>query len=203
MSSRNLKFAEVLLTKICHDLSGSIGAINNGIELLFESYGSSQALELSSLSSREAVAKLIYLRYAFGVGNANFIDKNNFQNVVKDYLQTYNIEFLYKEKEDVPISSLYSKILLNVIIISSKTLIRGGKVFLTINSKEKAVIEISGASILRNDKLAEFFLNDTDENNLDVKSIGKLYLLELMEEAGFKGNLIDYGEKIVFEIAKE
>ena len=59
-----LKFAELLCTRLCHDLTGPIGAIANGAEFLsdegFDMQG--QAIELISSSAAQAVSRLQFYR---------------------------------------------------------------------------------------------------------------------------------------------
>jgi len=62
--------AALISSKICHDLAGQIGAINNGLELLEEESDEDTryyALELIHNSAKAAWAQLDFNRLAFGV----------------------------------------------------------------------------------------------------------------------------------------
>ena len=64
--------AALISSKICHDLAGQIGAINNGLELLEEENDEDTryyALELIHNSAKAAWAQLDFNRLAFGVSS--------------------------------------------------------------------------------------------------------------------------------------
>ncbi len=65
--------ASLISSKICHDLAGQIGAINNGLELLEEENDEDTryyALELIQNSAKAAWAQLDFNRLAFGVASS-------------------------------------------------------------------------------------------------------------------------------------
>src|SRR5271156_4908152 len=61
-------FAELLCTRLCHDLTGPVGAVANGAEFMseegFEMQG--QHLDLITSSAEQAVARLQFYRKAYG-----------------------------------------------------------------------------------------------------------------------------------------
>ena len=67
------KLAEMLATRLCHDLTGPIGAVNNGAEFLDEEGFNmeNEAVQLIVSSAHEAVNRLMFYRQAYGrVGDA-------------------------------------------------------------------------------------------------------------------------------------
>jgi len=65
--------AALISSKICHDLAGQIGAINNGLELLEEENDEDTryyAFELIQNSARAAWAQLDFHRLAFGASSS-------------------------------------------------------------------------------------------------------------------------------------
>ena len=66
----DLKVVQLLSSRLCHDLIGPAGAVNNGIEL-FEEMGPSKgagALKMVSTSTEQLLARLAFFRLAFGLG---------------------------------------------------------------------------------------------------------------------------------------
>ncbi|MSO76029.1 MAG: hypothetical protein EXQ87_03830 [Alphaproteobacteria bacterium] len=66
----DLKIVELLCSRLCHDLIGPIGAINNGLELLSD-YDPSMAddvLPLLTTSAKQAWDRLAFFRAALGFG---------------------------------------------------------------------------------------------------------------------------------------
>ena len=65
-----LRVAELMCSRLCHDLISPIGAINNGVELLND--GDNRVLQDSLViienSARQAVDRLSFFRISFGAG---------------------------------------------------------------------------------------------------------------------------------------
>lgn len=71
-----LRLAELLCSRLCHDLVGPIGAVGNGIELVSE-FGeelTADAMELVAGSAATAAARLQYFRLAFGECSDNLLN---------------------------------------------------------------------------------------------------------------------------------
>lgn len=69
----SLKLAGLLCSRLCHDLAGPIGALQNGMELMAEDDDpdlQAQALDLIALASGQAGRKLRFYRLVFGAGTA-------------------------------------------------------------------------------------------------------------------------------------
>ncbi|OFW83833.1 MAG: hypothetical protein A2018_05390 [Alphaproteobacteria bacterium GWF2_58_20] len=67
------RIAELLASRICHDLVGSVGAIRNGMELMTE-FGedmSGDAMSLIASSAEQAARRLAAFRLAYGAGGAD------------------------------------------------------------------------------------------------------------------------------------
>src|ERR1700743_3868637 len=83
---KELQMAELLCTRLCHDLTGPIGAIANGAEFLsdegFDLQG--QAVELITSSATQAVSRLQFYRKAYGRinddGEANLAEQKKIAN---------------------------------------------------------------------------------------------------------------------------
>ncbi len=74
----DLDLASLLASRLCHDVVGPVGAIQNGLELMAEDESMAEmALELIKKSAAQATAKLQYARMAYGAaGGAEEIDPN-------------------------------------------------------------------------------------------------------------------------------
>ena len=66
--STNLRIAQLLCSRLCHDLVGPSGAIHNGIEFMSEDGGAdAAALSLVAASATELNNRLAFYRLAFGL----------------------------------------------------------------------------------------------------------------------------------------
>ena len=62
-----LRVAGLLASRLCHDLVGPLGAVNNGLELIAEEDDmAKEALSLAQRSAKRASSRLQFFRYAFG-----------------------------------------------------------------------------------------------------------------------------------------
>ena len=64
----SLQLAQLLCSRVCHDLSGPVGAAAAGAELATDSSGDDDILQLVATSAAAASARLAFLRSALGYG---------------------------------------------------------------------------------------------------------------------------------------
>lgn len=149
----DIRMAEHLCTRLCHDLTGPIGAVNNGAEFLADQGFDMQpeAIELIASSAREAVNRLQFYRQAYGKlnehGEASLQEK---KQIAAAYFMGTKIVLDWPDDHTdaagVPVSQKMSRLILNLIIVASRTLIRGGviSVRLTTDEDGKRVITVKG-----------------------------------------------------------
>lgn len=72
----DLDLASLLASRLCHDVVGPVGAIQNGLELMAEDESMTEmAMDLIRKSAAQATAKLQYARMAYGAaGGAELLD---------------------------------------------------------------------------------------------------------------------------------
>ena len=125
-----LDLAALLCSRVCHDLISPTGAIVNGIEVLEDGADAetkSFALDLIKKSARTASARLQFCRLAFGAaGSAGAqIDIGDAEAMARGFIEdgkvtlAWNLPRLLMPKNRV-------KLLLNMLIIASQTIPRGG-----------------------------------------------------------------------------
>lgn len=134
-----LRIAELLCTRLCHDLTGPIGAVNNGAEFLAEDGFNlqSQAVELITSSAFSAVSRLQFYRIAYGRvkahGEASLADH---QKMAVDFFTGTKVEMAwpdqYTDASGVSLSLRMVRLLYNMMIIASAGLLKGGKVMVKI-----------------------------------------------------------------------
>lgn len=152
------ELAELLCTRLCHDLTGPISAINNGGELLedeIEEMGS-DAMALILDSAKEAANRIQFYRLAYGRVNeefeALFSDK---REVIDAFFSTTKITFDWEASQlDQPISQRLGRLLLNGLIIAQSVLIRGGTIAI-VTSGDHYVIRAMGANVKADESMME------------------------------------------------
>jgi len=133
-SMEALHLAELLCSRICHDLSGPVGAAAAGAELIAELGGGEdgETLELVSSSASAASARLAYLRAAFGYATQpqrsqvlrTLIEKY-FGSLTQGALSPLALEWRITEAE---LTADASRLMLNLVMTARDALPRGGVV---------------------------------------------------------------------------
>ena len=147
MSVQN-SIAELLCTRLCHDLTGPIGAVNNGVEFLSEEGDDmqEQAIELISNSAQEAVTRLQFYRYAYGKvsdsGESSISDK---QPLLEEFFKGLKIAIDWQEngKPACTLNGGMMRLLCNIMLIASSTLLKGG-VLRVVCGKEGLSVSATG-----------------------------------------------------------
>jgi histidine phosphotransferase ChpT len=178
--------AELLCTRLCHDLTGPIGAVNNGAEFLSEEGASmqSQAVELITTSAFSAVTRLQFYRMAYGhvkdQGEANLSEK---QRVATDFFTGSKITLdwpdTHTEAADVSISIKMSRLIFNLLIVASSTLIRGGTIAVRISQDTagQRIISVksAGAGLKWEPEMEHLFTGKVSMEELTPKNV-QVYL---------------------------
>jgi histidine phosphotransferase ChpT len=134
----DIRLSELLAARLCHELSGPVAAINNGVELLAEEDadpGSTaatsfmrDAVTLVSESARRASSRLQFYRFAYGFGHGagagqpphelaiGFFDRSRF---VCDYAESIR---------GLPLE--WQKLACNLLSVGAEALPRGGRLIL-------------------------------------------------------------------------
>jgi len=103
MSVQDVNLAELVGSRICHDLISPVGAITNGMELL-EMVGSMQGpeMELISGSVTNAAAKIRFFRVAFGAASDQPLGRAEVTGLLKDVEQSGRLRVHWAVGEAVP-----------------------------------------------------------------------------------------------------
>lgn len=139
----NLKMAELLCTRLCHDLTGPIGAVNNGAEFLSEDgFGmQGQAVELIITSAAQAVTRLQFYRMAYGkINDQGEASLSDTKHITEEFFAGSKIAIDWPDSQtdaaEVSVSRKKARLLLNMIVIASGALIRGGTLSVRLSKKD-------------------------------------------------------------------
>ena len=136
----DLRVLELLTARLCHELSGPIAAISNGVELLAEedpSLGSApnpaflhDAVGLVSESARRARLRLQFYRFAYGFSSGSTIAGPAPHEIATGFLAATNISGDYAEGIRM-MSPDWQKLACNLLSVGADALPRGGRLVLT------------------------------------------------------------------------
>jgi len=128
--------ANLLCSRLCHDLVGPVGAIGNGLEVLADEEDAAmrrQALELLSFSAEEAARRLKFYRLAFGAagGGDVALPLGEAREAARGLLAGGKVSLDWPDAA-MPVGPAPGKssvrLLLNLIQIGAEALPRGGRV---------------------------------------------------------------------------
>jgi len=131
-----LRLAELLCSRLCHDLVSPIGAIHNGLELLAQNEPEmeKEILNLLSKSSAEASCRMRFFRVAFGQasGSMETLPLEEGRDLLDGLLKEGRVTLDWQEPAAAAPSTSVAKgavkLLLNMALLASEALPRGGTV---------------------------------------------------------------------------
>jgi histidine phosphotransferase ChpT len=128
----DMRVLELLTSRLCHELSGPIAAINNGVELLAEEDPDfhRDALALVGDSARRGGSRLQFYRFAYGYSGGGATVGAAPQDLADLFFATSRITCNYGESVRVlPLPS--QKLACNMLLVGAEALARGGDLTLT------------------------------------------------------------------------
>lgn len=132
----DVKVAQLLASRICHDLAGGISALGTGAELLADEGGvpAGEALALISSSAEQTTRRLQFLRVAFGQGGGEggTIAMASLRELTHGFLEGGRVSLVWADGgERIALDA--GKLLLNLCLIGSEALPRGGVLDISIS----------------------------------------------------------------------
>jgi len=135
----DLKVSQLLVSRVCHDLAGGIGALGTGAELLTEEQGvpDDTIVDLIALSAKQTKYRLQFLRMAFGLsggqGSPQTVMTHDLHQTFRDYVEGGRISVTWNS-QDMKIDIQEAKLVLNLCLIACEALPRGGVIDVNISS---------------------------------------------------------------------
>lgn len=205
-----LRMAELLCTRLCHDLTGPIGAVNNGAEFLSEDGFNmqNQAIELIISSAFSAVTRLQFFRMAYGKvrdhGEASLGEKKKLAaDFFADTKITLDWPDSHTDAAGVSVSLKMSRLMYNLLIIASGALIRGGTIAVRIGQKADGKKEVSvtaqGAGLKWDPETASILSGTFDTAELSPKNIQAYLTKRYADELETAITFHTAGEELVLQ----
>lgn len=125
-----LEFSAFLVSRVCHDLVGPLGAVLNGLEVLEDERDAAMradALKIVTSSATQALARLQFMRIAFGAaGSAGAeLDLGEVQRLISGLLEGGRVQIDWIAPH-IHWPKDWAKLLMNAVLIGVDCLPRGG-----------------------------------------------------------------------------
>ncbi len=179
---KELDFSALLCSRLCHDLISPVGAISNGIEILNDEDDDVMRMEvmkLLELSASQTSNRLKFYRLAFGAAGAigAVIPIRDAKSASESLFEDTAVNLQWNS-EVGELNKNGVKLLLNMVLVASESLIRGGDIIVNvtiIGGQLNLEVSISAQRIIFQDKIRLTICGEVDEIETDPK-IAPAYL---------------------------
>lgn len=203
--------AALISSKICHDLAGQIGAINNGLELLEEENDEDTryyALELIHNSAKAAWAQLDFNRLAFGVSSSlgAAVPMGHAEQVARRYIENGKRR-LHWQANVQEADKVHARLILAVLAVALTSLPAGGDIYVGVHAEKavrgqarlKLAILCRGRAARIQEGIADIFAGK-DTKPIDGKLVVAYYASRLAAQAHCKITAAKDGEDVLFAL---
>ena len=171
-----IEFSALMVSRVCHDLVGPLGAVINGLEVLEDERDAKMredALKLVTSSANQALARIQFMRIAFGAaGSAGAeLDLNEVGRLVAGLLEggkvklEWNVPHVYWGKD-------WAKLLMNASLLGADCLPRGGLVRVDANAEPPGFkITASGLNARVTEEVERSIRGESQPETLDARGI--------------------------------
>ncbi len=182
-SNWEIELAALLSARLCHDLAGPVGAVNNGAELLSDgdADGMEDARDLISSCAGQAVRRLRFFRLAYG-SHYGAMDWADAMQTSAAMLADAKIEFTWQgdyggaEREEIADAG---KLALNLILLASNGLPRGGTLeFRAAGAAKQPVLAVhgTGAMVILDENSTEALAGGCRRDNAMLKEMNARFV---------------------------
>ena len=187
-----LRVAGLLASRLCHDLVGPLGAVNNGLELIAEEDDmAKEALGLAQRSAKRASSRLQFFRYAFGAagGEPNF-GHGEARPIVLNLLGNGDIAMDWPDAKGVELPAGAGRLLLNLALLASECLPRGGNVKVSL-AANRVTMEASGPQARLPVETKAAMNGSVAPAQLTARTVVGYYVMQLASGIGAKLDMTD------------
>ncbi len=206
----DLAFVQYISAKICHDLSGALGALSNGVEFVGSTDPDVQkkAVELIHISSSQAVNTLKLFRQIYGIskyeGEADLGQiKELCQMMLKD--KSINLEFLIPNSlpTERALDVNTGKLMLAMVYLAKTSLIHGGTMQISIHhtgDHNSIHIVVQGKDMKIKTDCHNIILHNSKAQKISSINIDSYYIRRLREDIKSEVTINEGPDKVEYII---
>jgi histidine phosphotransferase ChpT len=175
----DIDFASFLVSRVCHDLVGPMGAVVNGLEVLEDERDAAMradAIKIVTQSANQALARLQFLRIAFGAaGSAGAeLDLGEVGRLVSGLLEGTKVKLEWQSAR-INWPKDWAKLLMNATMLAADCLPRGGQVVVETSAADAAkpsfTIHASGSHAKIMDEVEKAIRGEASHGPVDARGI--------------------------------
>jgi len=197
-----VRLAQLLCTRMCHDLAGPVGAVVNGAELLAgDAAFAAEASALLGESAHAASARVKFFRAALGWNGGNLSGGHAARDLLAHYIAAVASaasapELVWDNDGAHDMASEGLQLLLNLGLLAFECLPRGGRISVTASAYLEVVAE--GRGVALREGVAEAL--SLDGQNLTPKSVQAYYTARLAGELGGRVTLEVFPDRVALRV---
>lgn len=203
----DLRVFEILSSRLCHDIVGPVGAVNNGMEILEDDDPemTEDALALVANSARQASDALQFYRLAYGMAGSQLGNElSDTARITERYLAKSKA-ILEWSQASLPLTAPggTGKLLLNMIALAAECLPRGGSV--SVSVRETALgaalmVVARGQSAAIREELAGVFEDGMAVEDLSPRNVQGYFTARLARALGSPLQIASEPDRVIFEV---
>ncbi|RKQ69057.1 histidine phosphotransferase ChpT [Litorimonas taeanensis] len=172
--------AALMCSRICHDLINPVGMVNTGLEVLDDKSNvemHEDAIELIRTSSRQANAKLNFLRDAFGAAgsSAGIIPLADTIKKIEDMYKDGKANFIWEMTRD-ELPKGQARLLMNLVMLAVNAIPRGGDIVISESGENKRIrLKSTGRRAKLDPNIAAALAGKAPEGGFDGRTIQPFY----------------------------
>lgn len=210
----DIRMAELLCTRLCHDLTGPIGAVHNGAEFLNEEGAGmqNQVTDLIISSAHSAVSRLQFYRVAYGQvkghGEAPLSERKKMAaDFFSDSKITLDWPDSHTDASGVSVSLKMLRLIYNLLIVASSALIRGGTLAVRIGQNEEGARHIqvkATASVIKWDPLITTLLTtDSGIEDADARTVQAFLTRRMCDDLGAELHIFTAEQEVQLDVVQQ
>jgi histidine phosphotransferase ChpT len=173
-----IEFSALMVSRVCHDLVGPMGAVINGLEVLEDERDPAMredAIKLVSSSAAQALARIQFMRIAFGAaGSAGAeLDLGEIGRLIAGLLEGGKVKLDWQAPH-VYWAKDWAKLLMNAALLGADSLPRGGTVTVTAGEDAKAPsfkVVAAGTVARLSEEVAQILKGEQVQGPVDARAI--------------------------------
>jgi len=175
----DLRVLELICSRICHDVVGPVGAMNNGLELLAESgpADSDGIMPLLTSSARQAWRRLDFFRTAVGyAGGRSEWPISDLRRIAGGLFEEGKVTFDWPAAaivEPLPLPGRSAKLMLHLISLGGEALPRGGKLSVDlgdVGAARRLAVTARGRGAVLHERIVTALAGDVSVEELDPRA---------------------------------
>ncbi|WP_298426367.1 histidine phosphotransferase family protein [Rhodoblastus sp.] len=208
LALESLDLAALVASRVCHDVISPVGAIVNGLEVLEEDKDEGMrefALDLIRKSAKAASARLQFCRLAFGAaGSAGAaIDTGDAEKVARGLFGDERTQLNW-EAPRVFMPKNKVKLVLNLCLIASACIPRGGVMHVTIEGEgddARMDVSVKGPNLKLASHVADLLEGRSESGTVDAHGIQPYFTGLVARSCGMAVQVVASSEEVTLKAA--